>query len=181
MKHTEPTKEPEGEKITSKFLEIYKKIDKENPSEQDLRNIQRYLSESNGPSISLQRLSQNITTNLIKKTFETSGMRTEPLLRGIDEMREELGYYSSSTIEQLLIDEIILEFFRTHHMQMLLTTLTSKKGVGLITIKRINDLVSSSQNRLHKSIQTFTKLRKSGLKLQINIATEGGKQVNVQK
>ena len=108
-------------------------------------------------------------------------MKLEALLTGIEEMRHELGYPSSSTVEQLLIEEIILEFLRMHHMQLLLTELTTQKGTTLRTLKQADDLVSSAQTRMYKSIQTLTKLRKAGIKLQINIATEGGQQVNLQK
>jgi len=173
--------ENEEKKVTSKFLEIYSKIDKDKPTKENLKEIQEYVSETQNPSITLQRLSQNLTEHLINETFGANGMKIEPLLKGIDEMRNELGYSSSSTIEQLLIDEIILEFLRTYHMQLALTTFTTNKGIDLKNIKKFDELLNSAQARFHKSIQTLMKLRKSGVKLQINIATEGGKQVNLQK
>jgi hypothetical protein len=39
----------------------------------------------------------------------------------------------------------------------------------------------TAQRRFYKTIQTLTRLRKTGINLQINIATEGGKQVNIKK
>ena len=161
-------------KTSSKFIEIFSKIDKEKPTKENLKEIQEYVLETQNPSITLQRVSQNLTEHLINETFGANGMKIEPLLKGIEEMRNELGYSSSSTIEQLLIDEIILEFFRTHAMQLLLIGLTIKEGTQLRTIKKIDEQVSSAQNRMHKSTQMLMKLRKSGVKLQINIATEGG-------
>ena len=160
-------------KTSSKFIEIFSKIDKEKPTKENLKEIQEYFPETKNPSITLQRLSQNLITNHFKKTFEASGANIEPLLGGVEKMRNELGYSSSATIEQLLIDEIILEFLRIHHMQLALTTFTTNKGIDLKNIKKFDELLNSAQARFHKSIQTLMKLRKSGVKLQINIATEG--------
>lgn len=168
-------------KTSTKFIEIFSKIDKEYPSEQNLKEIQQYLTEPQSPSLPLQRLSQNLINNQIEMTLEANGRKIEPLFRGIEEMMMELGYTSSSTIEQLLIDEIILEFLRTYHMQLALTTFTTKKWTDPKTIRIFDGLLNSAQARFHKSIQMLTKLRKSGVKLQINIATEGGKQVNLLK
>ena len=81
---------------------------------------------------------------------------------------------AASTIEQLLIDEIILEFLRKHQMQLWLTTLTTGTKAELRTIKKASELASAAQNRFNKAVQALTNIRKAGIKLQINIATEGG-------
>jgi len=195
-------KQPTG----SKFLEILSRVDKEFPSEQDLEEVKKYLTENNNPLISddpmppvpgdlrpsptrkatevilpLKRLSQHLISNQISKTFSTSKELREHLATGAEELRNELGYMSSSMIEQLLIDEIILEFLRSHQMQLFLTELTSRPGTQLLTIKKISDLASAAQNRFNKAVQMLAKLRKAEIKLQINIATEGGRQVNLQR
>jgi hypothetical protein len=165
------SKENEKKAITSKFMEIYSKIDRENPSEQSLKDIQACVAEAQSAPTPLKSLSQNLTLTMIQKTFGAAGANVDHLLKGAEEMRAEMGYGGSTTIEQLLIDEIILEFYRTQAMQRLLTELTMTKGTALRTIKKIDDLASSAQNRFHKSIQMLAKIRKSGVKLQINIAT----------
>ncbi len=165
----------------TKFIEILSKIDKEYPSEEKLKGIQNYFSENQGEYLSLQRLSQNLISSQIKKTFTTSRELREQLDKGAEVLRNELGYSTSSTIEQLLIDEIILEFLRKHQMQLLLTELTTREGTQLRTIKKASELASSAQNRFNKAVQMLMNLRKSRVNLQINIATEGGQQVNLQK
>lgn len=161
-------------KPNSKFVEIFSKIDKESPSEEKLKGVQQYLSENNTETLSLQRLSQNLISNQIKKTFSSSEALRNDLANGAEKIRYELGYTASSTIEQLLIDEIILEFLRMHQMQLLLSELSSRPGTQLLTLKKVSDLASAAQNRFNKAVQMLTKLRKAGIKLQINIATEGG-------
>ena len=158
----------------AKFIEIFSKIDKEKPTDQELKSIQRYISENDSEYLSLQKLSRNLITNQINKTFTSSETLREKLNLGVEALRSELGYETSSTIEQLLIDEIVLEYLRKHQMQLLLTTVSTGTGTELRIIKKAGELANAAQNRFIKAIQTLAKLRKEGGKIQINIATEGG-------
>ena len=144
-------------------------------------SIQKHISEKEGGFLTLQKLSRNLITNQISRTFTTSQELREQLDLGADELRKELGYTTASTIEQLLIDEIILEFLRKHQMQLWLTTLTAGTKTEIRHIKKISELANDAQKRFNNAVQMLAKLRKSGIKLQINIATEGGKQINLQK
>ena len=165
---------------SAKFIEIFSKIDKEKPTDQELKSIQRYISENDSEYLSLQKLSRNLITNQINKTFTSSETLREKLNLGVEALRSELGYETSSTIEQLLIDEIVLEYLRKHQMQLLLTTVSTGTGTELRIIKKASELASAAQNRFNKAIQTLAKLRKEGGKIQINIAAEGGRQINLQ-
>ncbi len=172
----------ENEKaIISKFLDVYGKIEKEAPSARSRKKLETYFIEKKEPSVSIQAFSKSLTHHLITKMFASTALDLEQVKNGAAEMRIELGYGKSSTIEQLLIDEIILEFFRMHNMQMLLTSYMATKGTADKKIRFADQMVSSAQRRLYKSIQTLTRLRKTGINLQINIATDGGKQVNINK
>ena len=159
---------------STNLLEILSKVDKESPSDQNLNEVKNFLTEDKGEHLPLKRLSQNLISNQINKTFTTSEELRADLALGAEELRNELGYTASSTIEQMLIDEIPLEFLRMHQMQLLLSELTSKPGTQLLTLKKVSDLAGAAQNRFNKAVQMLTKLRKAGIKLQINIATEGG-------
>ena len=170
------------EPITStKFIEIFSKADKDNPTDKDLKRIQRFVSENGNEYLSLQKLSRNLITNQINRTFAANDILREKLTLGVEELRREMRYEASSTIEQLLIDEIILEFLRMHQMQLFLTALSTGGRTELRSIKKASELASAAQNRFNKAVQTLAKLRKEGKKIQINIATEGGQQVNLQK
>lgn len=174
-------KENENKEIAKKFLDIISKIDKEKPSEQNLRDIKENLSETQKTALSLPSISRNQIYHFIHNTPWLSGVKSEPVLKGIEEMREDLGYSGSSTIEQLLIDEIIQEFLRTNQMQTAMTALLTNKEAAFKTLRQCDLLLKSAQTRFHKSIQTLTNLRKSKINLQINIAKEGGQQINRQK
>jgi hypothetical protein len=139
------------------------------------------LTENTTEFLALQKLSQNLISNQIKKTFSTSEELRDDLAKGAEALRHELGYKSSSTIEQLLIDEIILESLRLHQIQLFLSELTTRPGTQLLTLKKVSDLASAAQSRFNKAVQMLTQVRKAGIKLQINIATAGGKQINLQK
>ena len=80
-------------------------------------------------------------------------------------MRIELGYDNSSTIEKLLIDEIILEFFQMRNMQALLTNSITTEGGAQKKMRFADQMVSSAQRRFYKSIQSLARLRKTGINL----------------
>ena len=133
-----------GEKI----IEILSKIDKEHPTDKDLKSIQTHISEKEDGFLSLQKLSRNLITNQISRTFTTSEELREQLDLGADELRKELGYTTASTIEQLLIDEIILEFLRKYQMQLWLTTLTAGTKTEIRISKRSANWPTTRKNGL---------------------------------
>ena len=180
---TDEEKDPmaKEKEIRAKFLDVFGKIKKEAPSKKDKKELEAYFIENKKPSIPIQEFSKSITGHLIKEIFGQTSIDVEKMENGIEEMRIEMGYDHSSTVEQLLIDEIILEFFRMHNMQMLLTSLIATEGTKERNIRFADQMVNSAQRRFYKSIQTLMRLRKTGINLQINIATEGGKQVNIKK
>lgn len=159
---------------STKFIEIFSKIDKENPADKDIKRIEKYVSEKENGILPLQKLSRNLITYQINSTFTTNDTLKEKLTQGVEKLRNEMRYETSSTIEQLLIDEIILEFLRKYQMQLFLTVLSTGKRTELRTIKKASELASAAQNRFNKAVQILMKLRKEGKNIQINIATEGG-------
>jgi len=167
--------------ITTKFIEECHKLEKGVPDKKSKEDLEVHFMENKEPSIEIQAFSKSMTQHLIKKMFESTPLNIEKIKNGIEEMRNELGYSNSSTIEQLLIDEIILEFFRMHNMQTVLTGYIARKETEDKKMRFIDQMVNSAQKRFYKSIQTLTRLRKTGINLQINIAAEGGKQVNINK
>ena len=172
------TKEKE---ITAKFLDVYGKIKKEAPSTRSKKELKKFFIENKEPSFPIQDYSRGLTEHLIEKMYGAEHKIIGPLKNGIEEMRIELGYDNSSTIEQLLIDDIIFGFFQMRNMQIILANFIVMEGATHKKIRFADQMVSSAQRRFYKSIQTLTRLKKTGINLQINIATEGGKQVNIYK
>ena len=167
--------------IAEKFMEVYGKIKKEAPSKKNKEELEAFFIENKGPSLPIRELSKGLTNKLIEELYGSVTNVIGPLKRGVEEMRIELGYDNSSTIERLLIDDIIMGFFRLRHMQMRLHDCMAMSGTADKKRRFVDQMVSSAQRRFYKSIQTLNRLRKTGINLQINIATEGGKQVNIKK
>ena len=110
-----------------------------------------------------------------QRTFTTSEDMREQLDKGAEELRRELGYESSSTIEQLLIDEIILEFLRKHQMQLWLTTLTTGTKAEMRTIKKASELASAAQNRFKQGGAGADEYKEGGDKAADQYCDGGGK------
>ena len=167
--------------ITKKFLDVYGKINKEAPSKRSKKELEAFFIKKKEPCFPIHEFSKIHTGQMIGKIYGTENKLDEDLKNGIEEMRIELRYDKSSTIEKLLIDDIILGFFQMRNMQIVLHGLIATRGTANKEIRFVDQMVSSAQRRFYKSIQTLTRLRKTGINLQINIATEGGKQVNIKK
>lgn len=151
--------------MTVKFLEEYNKATKEVLSKKSKEDLEVYFIEKKEPCTQIQAISKSMSQDLIKKMFGSTPLDIEKLQNGIEEMRNEMGYNNSSTIEQLLIDEIILEFLQMHNMQTALTGYIARKDTEDKKIRFINQMVNSAQKRFYKSIQTLTRLRKTGINL----------------
>ena len=167
--------------ITAKFMDVYGKINKEAPSKESKKELEAFFIENKEPSYAIHEFSKDHTNDMIDELYGRVTNVIGPLKRGVEEMRMELRYSNSSTIERLLIDDIILGFFRLRHMQMLLNSCMATSGTAEKKIRFADQMVSSAQRRFYKSIQTLNRLRKTGINLQINIVAEGGKQVNIKK
>ena len=180
---TDEEKDPlaKGREITAKFQDVYGKIKKEAPSTRSKKELEAFFIKNKEPCFPIHEFSKSRTELMIGKIYGTENKLNGPLKNGIEEMRIELKYDKSSTIEKLLIDDIILGFFQMRNMQIVLNGYIATSGTAHKNIRFADQMVSSAQRRFYKSIQTLTRLRKTGINLQINIATEGGKQVNIKK
>lgn len=119
---TDEEKDPfaKEKEITERFLDAYGKIKKEAPSTRSKKELESFFIKNKEPCFPMHELSNSLAELMIGKIYGTENKLNEPLKNGIEEMRIELKYDNSSTIEKLLIDDIILGFFQMRNMQMVL-------------------------------------------------------------
>ena len=105
------------------------------------------------------------------------------MLAEVDKLQKELGYASAPSLEQLLIDHILTVRLRlidaenAYNQSVVNQSITLKQGTYR------DNLLTSNQTRFLRAIETLARVRRLARNtpaLQINIAREGGKQVNVQ-
>lgn len=97
---------------------------------------------------------------------------------GLARLRRELGYDSAPMVERLVIDQIALCHLRLQWAENHLSRVGGIPAVVPFWEKRVN----AAQRRFLRACDALGRLRKLGnLTVQVNIATNGGQQVNVAK
>jgi hypothetical protein len=156
----EKISELENLKNNQKFQHLealIKRTDKENPKDEDLAEMKRQLDEN----IQYFKLN-NISEQVFEKAIEicsTSALMREIHRRQISEKRKSLGFETASPIEQILIDQVLVCWFRLCHLEMIharhqATSHTFASG------NYWDKKLSSAQRRMLKACETLSKVQK---------------------
>lgn len=152
--------ETEKLKNNSEFEDLHaliKRTDKANPNPEDLAAMKKHL-DKNFRFIELNSISGRAFEKAIEIT-STSELMREIYKRQIEEKRKSLGIETASPIEQILIDQIVLCWFRLNHLEMIHSGKLAEShssAHGLYWDKRL----SSAQRRLLKACETLAKVQK---------------------
>jgi len=105
------------------------------------------------------------------------------LLAEMDIWEKQLGDDGASPLERLLIEHILTVRLRVINAEHKYNNCVMNQSITLQQGRYWDDLLSSTQARFLRAIETLARVRRLARNtpaLQINIAREGGQQVNVQ-
>jgi len=123
------------------------------------------------------------TSNLIRTGWAKEGER-QSIEIGANKLKEELGYDYASQLERLSIEEVVIAWIRMGEVQERHTRLHHSANLTVRQSEYEEGLLLSAQKRYTRAMESLARIRKL-LKgttfVQINIAEDGGKQVNVLK
>ena len=167
---------------TNKFLALMYKIDKEKPDPKDLREAENMVSKN--PALWQVGLGysgsvlDSFINNLNPNKQQQLIIKAEVL-----SIKEKLGYNTASQSERLIIDQIMLCWASMNYVEGRVHSLLRQSGYPLSTGEYWQENLTHYQKRYLGAVETLARIRKlnKGMVLQVNIATEGGKQVNVNK
>jgi hypothetical protein len=123
-----------------------------------------------------------IRKKLIEKI--STGVRRSSILAEVDILAKQLGFDTAPPIERLLIDHILTVRVRLLHTELSYNSIVVGNSVTLPQGQYWDNLLSSAQARFLRAIESLARIRRlarNAPALQINIAQDGGKQVNVQR
>jgi hypothetical protein len=163
-----------------KFLDIIGKIDKEKPDAKDLREAENLVNSN--PS--LWQVGLGYAGSLLEQFInKLNPNKAQQVLLKAEAMslRENLGYYTADQSERLLIDHIIFCWAGMYFAEARVQHLLTGGEYSLRTGEYWQENLTLYQNRYLKAIETLARIRRlnKGMVFQVNIATEGGKQINV--
>lgn len=118
---------------------------------------------------------------LIQKTSHGSSQAL--LLAEVDKLKEDLGYAAAPPLERLLVDHLLTVRVQLIHAERVYTSKVTGKSLSLQEAAYWESFLTTSHNRFLRAVEALARVRRLSRNtpaLQINIAQEGGKQVNVQ-
>lgn len=131
----------------------------------------------------LARLLGDASTALVEQILQQlhgEGASRLAISVHLDNIRCNFGYDHAPQVEQLLIDHIIVCWLRWQQVEWLYQDRTERTRL-VDEIEHWENRLSAAQRRYLRAIETLARVRRLGVALQINIATNGGQQVNVAK
>lgn len=122
-----------------------------------------------------------IRHSLVEKM--SAGVLPAIMLAESDILAKQLDYDAAPMLERLLIDQILTARLRLIYVEKCYSQKVLGSTIEITQAEYYENLLNSAQARLARAIETLARVRRLARNtpaLQINIANEGGKQVNVQ-
>ena len=169
--------------ITGKIIAelLLKLAGQKNPSADDLERLRSQIVATPAAWNLPGDLMASIRHRLIEKM--SGGVMLAIARAETDILAKRLDHDTAPPIERLLIDHILTVRLRLIHAETCYNSNVVGKPISVSQAQYWDDLLSSTQTRFLRAIETLARVRRLARNtpaLQINIANEGGQQVNVQ-
>ncbi len=150
------------------------------PDPKDVWELQKKLEEIPELWMAVFNIAKEIKENLIEKTASKEAIRLA-LKKNIFVLVTGLGYEKSSTLERLLIDNVVISWLRLQWMELQVISFIGEDETRS-TIEYWDKRLMASQRSHLNACETLARVRRliSGTPVvQVNIASDGGQQINV--
>jgi hypothetical protein len=159
---------------------LVERLNSEHPKPEDVENLRR-LAVQEPALLSAFSTTESIRQQIIEKNI--NGNSRAIMLAEMDVLKKQLGDEAAPPLERLLIDLILTLHLRVNHAEKGYNASALNQSVTFIEAEYRDKLLSSTQARYLKAIETLARVRRLGRNtpaLQINIAHDVGQQVNAQ-
>jgi hypothetical protein len=146
-------------KTKESITDITERIDTDKPKKNDLLALEKFLDETPNYVDFVGNRQNQLLHQMLEKDFKDSVLVRKTTEKFIEKMKSEMGYATSTFIEKMLIEEIIMRWLRLQMVEGLHYQNTSKihpSETGYYWDRRL----TQAQNRYLKAINTLTKVRK---------------------
>lgn len=173
----------DAEKIREKFHHLLAKANKENPRPADVQALSDLLCKNKGLELwkavsGMGALAEHSALNNLVGN-RNLGTRKCWELR-LRSLRADLGFESASALERLLIQQVTLCWLNLNMVECKHSNLMQQSitlTLGIFWEKRL----TAAQRRFTRACESLARVRRLSRRIpvQVNIATQGGQQVNV--
>lgn len=171
----------DASKMAGELFELVDRAYKEKPDPKDLRELRKKLDEVPDLWIAVFDMTKIIRDNLIEKAVSKEAARMA-VEKNVAVLMEGLGYMKSSVLEKLLIDNVVITWLNLQWVEYQLLGFMGQGEVRMSVVAYWEKRLSLAQSRHLRACETLARVRKllsARPALQVNIAAEGGQQVNV--
>jgi hypothetical protein len=163
-------------------VQLYQKLARQkNPGDEEVYRLRRLIVSTPGAWSLATHTMPSIRQALVEKM--SNGLSRACLLAEVDILAKQLDYDAATPLERLLIEHILTVRLRLIHAEHKYTHCVMNQAITFREGEYWDNLLSSTQARFLRAIETLARVRRLARNtpaLQINIAREGGQQVNVQ-
>ncbi len=164
----------------NEFLDVVKQAYKKKPSQKDLEILKKWINDY--PELwrvvfdTAHVIEENFIQTMVNDKASIIAMR-----KNTDEIRKGLSYDQSSIMEKMLIDNLIISWLEVQYSNYQLVVRMGRDE-KIVLLEFWEKRLSMSQRRYLHACETLAKVRRlmSGKPVvQLNIAGQGGQQVNI--
>jgi hypothetical protein len=119
------------------------------------------------------------TQCVLLDSAQMSAFSKELIKAGIELLTQELGYSKASTLERLLIEQVVLCQLRLYLWENACHSLIESQDLAVGPRKEWESLLSIAQRRYFRAIDTLDRMRRLNICVQVNIANDGSQQINI--
>jgi hypothetical protein len=162
------------------FLELTKRVDRDNPDPGDVARLQEWLDTVPELWTVIGDLNHFVHQQLLGSMLGQCSI-SMAVRKGLETMRQDLDHGHASCLEKMLIDHVLTCWLRLQQVE--LKNIRVARGSPTMSQGDYWDRrLSAAQRRYLRACETLARVRKLIRRtpvLQVNIAAQGGQQVNV--
>lgn len=171
------------ESEVKEYRALMDKTNTEKPSASDVKALQRFFKQHPELWCVVGNAAHSAAMHLLEDGIKTTLGNREALKASWDGVKDELGYPDAPTLERLLIEQVALCWLRLNLLEQGYTNATmGSSRASYASLNYWERRLSAAQRRYLRACETLARVRKLARNtpaLQVNIAAEGGQQVNV--
>jgi hypothetical protein len=174
----------DAEQIRAKFADLLIKTNKENPRPADVKALAGLLGDHKGMELwrNVASVAQLAELTVIENAVAVPALK-ECWKQRLQSVKSELGYDDAPILERLLIQQAALCWLKLNLVELNYSSVMKQSitlTLGVYWEKRL----TAAQRRFARACETLARVRKLSCNtpaLQVNIATDGGQQVNLSR
>ena len=166
--------------LARQFLELVKKTDGQAPDPAAVHALQAMLDQHPELWRVAGDLAHTAAMSVVNK-MRAYPLVAESLKRGWAVMKDELGYQLAPPLERLLVEQVVLCWLHLNIVEIEYTDLIGASP-SPADAAHWEKRLSAAQGRYLRACETLARIRKLARNtpaLQVNIAADGGQQVNI--